>query len=115
MTALDDLVRPARYPRSAGYDPAWLLGWEAIAWHTAEWWRFPWEITELVKVTSARLQEHGWQDWLLWARACAEHQPDGQASNQSVLDMLTADGGEFLTFALVTARKHARLPHPIAS
>ena len=97
-----------REVRALGAIPAHIrevVGWEAIAWHTAEWWRFQWEITELVKVTSARLQEHGWQDWLLWARACAEHQPDGQASNQSVLDMLTADGGEFLTFALVTARK----------
>ncbi len=24
------------------------VGWEALAWHTAEWWRFQWEITELV-------------------------------------------------------------------
>ncbi|WP_405107461.1 class I SAM-dependent methyltransferase [Micromonospora sp. NBC_01405] len=26
MTALDQLVRPDRYPRSSRYDPAWLLG-----------------------------------------------------------------------------------------
>ncbi|MER7457950.1 methyltransferase domain-containing protein [Micromonospora sp. NPDC126480] len=83
-----------------------VVGWEAIAWHTAEWWRFQWEITELVTVTSARLQQDGWRDWLLWARACAEYQPDGQASNQPVIDMLNADGGEFLAFALVTARKN---------
>ncbi len=83
-----------------------LVGWEAIAWHTAEWWRFQWEITELVTVTSARLQQDGWRDWLLWARACAEHQPDGRASNQPVIDMLDADGGEFVSFALVTARKN---------
>ncbi|WFB06075.1 methyltransferase domain-containing protein [Streptomyces sp. LX-29] len=83
-----------------------VVGWEAIAWHTAEWWRFQWEITELVTVTSARLQEDGWRDWLLWSRACADHRPDGRASNQPVIDMLTADGGEFLGFALVTARKN---------
>jgi SAM-dependent methyltransferase len=82
-----------------------LVGWEAIAWHTAEWWRFQWEITELVKVTSARLQAHGWRDWLAWARACAEHQPDNPA-HQGVIDMLTADGGELLTFAILTARKN---------
>jgi SAM-dependent methyltransferase len=81
-----------------------LVGWEAIAWHTAEWWRFQWEITELVRVTSARLQEDGWGDWLLWSRACAAHVPDGQAAQQPVIDMLTVDGGEFLSFALVTAR-----------
>ncbi len=82
-----------------------VVGWEAIAWHTAQWWRFHWEITELVDVTSARLQEDAWRDWLLWARACAEHQPDGEKANRPVIDMLTEDGGEYLSFALVTARK----------
>ncbi|MEV5342507.1 methyltransferase domain-containing protein [Streptomyces sp. NPDC052676] len=81
------------------------VGWEAIAWHTAQWWRFQWAITELVEVTSARLQQGSWRDWLLWARAGAEHHPDGRNRNQPVIDMLTADGGEFLSFALVTARK----------
>ncbi|MGY5138963.1 SAM-dependent methyltransferase [Streptomyces nigrescens] len=83
-----------------------VVGWEAIAWHTAEWWRFQWDITELVKVTSARLQQDAWQDWLLWARAGAEHHPDGQSANQPVIDMLTTDRGEFLSFALVTAHKN---------
>ncbi|MCX4673308.1 methyltransferase domain-containing protein [Streptomyces sp. NBC_01381] len=86
-----------------------LVGWEALAWHTADWWRFQWAITELVTVTSARLQQDGWQDWLLWTRACAEHLPDGESANRPVIDMLTADGGEFLTFALVTARKNGRV------
>ncbi|WP_432041773.1 hypothetical protein [Streptomyces cadmiisoli] len=58
-----------------------VVGWEAIAWHTAEWWRFQWEITELVDVTSARLQKDAWRDWLLWARAGAAHQPDGGRMN----------------------------------
>ncbi|MFD3333825.1 SAM-dependent methyltransferase [Streptomyces sp. NPDC058700] len=83
-----------------------VVGWEAVAWHTAEWWHFHWAITELVEVTSARLQHGAWQDWLLWTQACAEHQPDGRSANQPVIDMLTADGGEFLSFALVTARKN---------
>lgn len=83
-----------------------LVGWEAMAWHTAEWWRFQWDITELVNVTSAWLQPDGWRDWLLWARALAEYLPDGPASSQPVIDMLTADRGEYLSFALVTARKN---------
>jgi len=57
-----------------------------------------------VTVTSARLQEDGWRDWLLWSRACAERLPEGRAAQQPVIDMLTADAGEFLSFALVTAR-----------
>ena len=80
------------------------VGWEAIAWHTAAWWRFQWEITELVTVTSARLQPDGCDDWLLWARVCREQQPEGaREATDSVINMLEADGGEFLTFALVTA------------
>src|SRR5262245_18057873 len=85
--------------RDLGYIPEHiraLVGWEAIAWHTAEWWRFHWEITELVTVTSARLQKDGWNDWLLWARA-GGHQP--------TIAMLEADQGEYLSFALVTATR----------
>ncbi|WP_405095846.1 SAM-dependent methyltransferase [Micromonospora sp. NBC_01412] len=95
--------------RELGAIPAHIkkvVGWEAVAWHTAQWWRFHWEITELVTVTSARLQQDGWRDWLLWTRAGAEAQPARQASHQPVIDMLTADNGELLTFALVTARKN---------
>ncbi|WP_327286048.1 MULTISPECIES: hypothetical protein [unclassified Streptomyces] len=56
-------------------------------------------------VTSARLQKDAWRDWLLWVRACAEQGPDGAKANQSVIDMLTEGRGEFLSFALLTARR----------
>jgi cyclopropane fatty-acyl-phospholipid synthase-like methyltransferase len=82
-----------------------VVGWEAAAWHTADWWRFHWEITEMVTVTSARAQQDGWRDWLAWSRALAEHRQDGPAAKQPEIDMLTADAGRYLTFALVTARK----------
>ena len=79
------------------------VGWEALAWHTADWWRFQWGVTELVTVTAARLQPHGWDDWLRWKRACREQNPD---SAESALTMLEADRGELLSFALVAARKN---------
>jgi SAM-dependent methyltransferase len=82
------------------------VGWEAIAWHTAEWWRFQWDITELVTVTSARLQDGGCDDWLRWARAGLEHNPENSTTNESVIAMLEADRGELLSFALVTAVKN---------
>ncbi|MEV6578578.1 hypothetical protein AB0M92_10515 [Streptomyces sp. NPDC051582] len=44
-------------------------------------------------VTAARLRDDAWRDWLLWARVCAEHRPDGEEANRPVIDMLTADGG----------------------
>jgi len=77
-----------------------LVGWEALAWHTADWWRFQWEITELVEVTAARLQESGWADWLAWSRAVSEQ----RGTRDGALDMLEADQGEYLTFALLAAR-----------
>ncbi|WP_328223425.1 SAM-dependent methyltransferase [Streptomyces sp. NBC_00310] len=98
-----------REVRDLGFIPAHIkdvVGWEAIAWHTAEWWRFQWAVTELVDVTSARLQEDGWRDWLLWARAGVERRPSPSGGvDQAVVEMLEADEGEYLTFALVTARK----------
>jgi len=75
------------------------VGWEAMAWHSADWWRFHWGVTELVTVTSARLQAEGWADWLRWTKA--GNSPD----KDSVIAMLEADGGELLSFALVTAVK----------
>jgi SAM-dependent methyltransferase len=92
-----------REVRELGYIPEHikkLVGWEAIAWHTADWWRFHWEITELVEVTSARLQESGWQDWLTWAQACSAH----RGAPDPALEMLEQDKGEYLTFVLLTAR-----------
>ncbi|MBP6878931.1 MAG: methyltransferase domain-containing protein [Phenylobacterium sp.] len=91
-----------REVRAMGEIPAHIkacVGWEAIAWHTPEWWRFQWNITELVSVTSARMQEHGWADWLRWARAL------NPAGDDSTIAMLEADRGELLSFALVTATK----------
>jgi SAM-dependent methyltransferase len=78
-----------------------LVGWEALAWHTADWWRFQWEITELVDVTAARLQPNGWNDWLRWSRAVSEY----RGERDGTLDMLEADNGQYLTFAILAARK----------
>lgn len=62
-------------------------------------------VTKLVTVTCARMQEDGRRDWLLRTRAPAAHRPDEAAAQRPVLDMLTADQGELLGFALVAARK----------
>lgn len=83
------------------------VGWEALAWHTADWWRFHWQLTELVTVTSARLQANGWHDWLLWARALLEVGAPDADGTQRVVAMLEADKGEFLSFVLVVALKNA--------
>jgi SAM-dependent methyltransferase len=78
-----------------------LVGWEALAWHTADWWRFQWEITDLVDVTTARLQDSGWSDWLAWSRALSDY----RRTPDPALEMLEVDQGKYLTFAILAARK----------
>ncbi|MFJ8870748.1 hypothetical protein ACIRD6_33990 [Streptomyces sp. NPDC102473] len=63
-------------------------------------------MSELVEVTSARLQEGAWRDRLLWSEARAAHTPDGRKAQRPAIDVLTEDAGEFLSFALVSAPKH---------
>ncbi len=85
-----------------------LVGWEALAWHTADWWQFEWDVTELVTVRSARSQPQGWADWLLWCRVCAEHSTsvDVREGSLSCIGPLEEDGGTLLTPVLVTARRN---------
>ena len=104
-----------REPRDLGGVPAHVrraVGWEALAWHTPEWWRFQWEATGPVEVTTARLQDGGWADWLPWHRATAAARiadpmpasEDAGSPADLVLAMLEQDGGALLGFALITAR-----------
>ena len=91
-------------PRDLDYIPDHVkkvVGWEALGWHTAEWWQQQWRLGGLVEVTSARLQEHGGDDWLRWAKAVAIENPAALPS----VEMLEADDGNLLTFALVVGRK----------
>lgn len=79
-----------------------VVGWEALAWPTAESWRFLWEQTGLTDVV-AREQEGAAADWLRWTRFTAS----GSADSDAVIRMLEADAGELLTFALVSGTKPA--------
>lgn len=81
------------------------VGWEALAWHTPEWWKQSWELTGLVDDVEAQLQPDGWDDWWLWHDVtCSLRGEDPHAS--AVGRMLAADGGQLLSFTLLTARKH---------
>jgi cyclopropane fatty-acyl-phospholipid synthase-like methyltransferase len=78
-----------------------VVGAEAAAWHTADWLRTQWELSRAFAQVSARTQPEGCANWLLWERAVLEL--NGRMSSP-VQGMLEADGGAFVTFALVTAR-----------
>jgi hypothetical protein len=79
-----------------------VVGDEALRWHPAAWWRRLWEASGAVDVLVATEQEDGWDDWLRWQRAV--DRSAGHFEGSAVLDMLLADGGEQLTFALLVAR-----------
>ncbi|WP_257786115.1 SAM-dependent methyltransferase [Actinoalloteichus hymeniacidonis] len=96
--------------RALGGIPEYLrsgAGWEALAFHTPEWWRFQWEQTGLVEVTASRAQPDGWLDWKLWCEVCAEHSPNElvRQGSRDTISMLDTDRGELLTFALITGQK----------
>jgi SAM-dependent methyltransferase len=96
--ALRTAPEPGRIPAHI----AAVVGDEALRWHPAEWWRALWERSGVVDVLAARLQEDGWDDWLRWQRAADRFA--GHFEGSAVLDMLLADRGEQLTFALLTAQ-----------
>jgi SAM-dependent methyltransferase len=78
-----------------------VVGAETAAWHTAEWLRSQWDFGRAFASVTARNQPEGCANWLLWERAVNELK--GQATSP-VQQMLEADGGAFVTFALVTGR-----------
>ena len=76
-----------------------VVGWEAAAWHTPDWWRRHWELTGLVTEVSATMQPGGRDDWTAWARA------GGEAEDGPLLLMLSSMGADQIGFALVSAIK----------
>jgi len=78
-----------------------VVGWEAMAWHSPEWWKLQWELTGLLDNISARSQPSGWSDWLRWTLASDQTSP----AESPVAQMLKADEGRLLSFALVSGTK----------
>lgn len=79
-----------------------VVGWEALAWHDAAWWEQQWRLGGLVTNVQARLQPEGWSDWMRWELAALAH---GNQGTQPSIDMLEADEGRLLTFAIASAMK----------
>lgn len=94
-----------RDPRDLDAIPDHIRGfaaWEALTWHSAAWWEQQWRLGGLVTDIEARLQPDGWSDWLRWEQAVFA---SGAARAQRSIEMLEADRGELLTFAIVSATK----------
>lgn len=84
-----------------------LVGPEALSFHTDAWWRFQWNQSRHVTVTSARSRKDGWADWLLWCQVCAEHSTSTQVrdGSQACIPFLEQDRGAYLTFIFITATR----------
>ena len=80
-----------------------VVGFEAAAWHSAEWWHRHWELTAMVDEINASWQPRGYENWLLWAEAVREYANDD--SEDHVLNMLRQDDGREIGFVLLTARR----------
>jgi len=78
-----------------------VVGAETAAWHTAEWLRSQWEFSRAFTSVTAREQVDGCANWLLWERAVMELKG---SMTSPVQQMLEADDGAFVTFAIVTGR-----------
>jgi hypothetical protein len=79
-----------------------VVGHEAAAWHSPEWWQRHWELSGLLEDVQARWQVGGRDDWLTWARAGCEAE---RAGSDAVVEMLQQDTDERVGFTLISARK----------
>lgn len=96
-----------------GTVPAHLSGFwspEHFCLHSADWWRHHWERTGLLDIEGADSMPGGWRFWLDWQRAIA---PD----NQTEIEALAADRGEYLGYVRVVGRRRSEVTptEPIVS
>ncbi len=83
------------------------------SFHSSGWWRRHWERSQQVVVEHAEVLPHGWEDWLLWTRACVQagwRAPTEALQRAAELEreLLERDGGRLLGFARTVARRRRR-------
>lgn len=78
--------------------------WGQDCWsiHTTEWWRHLWERTGLVDIEVAETMPEGCRLWLQWERAV---EAAGGKQFPSDVEVLEADGGRYLGFTRMVARR----------
>lgn len=89
----------------------WLIAEPLLrSMHSSSWWRWHWEKTGIVDVQVADSMSNGCSLWFEWLRNIA---PD----NQMELQALEADGGRYLTYNRVVARRrpNVKLEEPMVS
>ena len=78
--------------------------WTQDLWclHSAGWWQQHWQRTGIVEIEVADTLPDGWRLWQKWHEAIA---PD----NRVELEALQADGGRYLGYVRVIARKQQNI------
>jgi cyclopropane fatty-acyl-phospholipid synthase-like methyltransferase len=86
--------------------------WTQDLWclHSAAWWRWHWEKTEIVSIEAADTMPEGWRIWLDWHKA---NWPDNEAEIKALED----DRGAYLGYNRVVGRRRpeAKLADQITS
>ncbi|WP_426564976.1 methyltransferase domain-containing protein [Angustibacter sp. McL0619] len=81
-----------------------LFGWEVAAWHSPGWWARHWTLSGMLDDVTARMQEGGSEDWLIWSRSLEQDQ-------DSPVTRMLEDMGAGIGFALVTGTKTTDVAH----
>ena len=80
---------------------------ECWTWHTVEWWQWHWERTGLVNLKCADILTDGWKLWLDWELA-RQMAGDNSSSLESDIQVLQADGGNYMGFIRLIAERLAK-------
>ncbi len=83
-----------------GLEPFWT--WEWFAFHTADWWKRHWGQTGLVDIELCDTLPDGWKIWVQWSDA---RDAAGATKRGSESGFLRADGGRYLGFVRMVARR----------
>jgi len=77
---------------------------ECWTWHTLKWWERHWGRTALVVVELAETMPDGCNVWLQWERARIAAGDDSE-SLETDIKVLETDGGKFMGFTRIIARR----------
>jgi len=75
---------------------------ECFSFHAVDWWRRHWQQTGLVDVELTDTLHDGWRLWLQWEEAL---DAAGAQKRGSDTEVLRADGGRYLGFVRMVARR----------
>jgi len=77
---------------------------ECWTWHTLAWWQQHWRRTGLVQLEVGETMPDGWLIWQQWEQA-RQAAGDDSTALQSDIDVLEADGGQYMGFLKLIARR----------